>query len=338
MNFTYPIPRDIQPTCSNNCPVNKITSSSTGNITSSDMLYSLYNLYQKTFTPNYLTTNMMYLTTPSNYENYPPGPSNIFLIRHAEKTSNDPPNNNYYYNINCNGISRSCQLPSFINKLGEDGYPIFAIITCLPNMNTETDNSDNSMRPEQTAFLSSFLLNIPLFMYSGSNISQPYNGITALEIFTNPIFIGKNIIIIWEHKNIQALSNQLVQSFNYLKDHTTTELKQNSDSVFETQSTENWWINNMPEGTLKYTSVNVPPQQMPYTNYSQNLIYWNTHTFNLGMHFSQTSTIVNNELSMEFFNENINTCYQNCELTVGLLQYDGCPDYDGESDCEQPIV
>jgi len=328
----------VQSTCSNNCPINKYVSNGSSNISPSDLLYSLYNLYQNTFTPKYLTTNMMDLTTPSNYDDNPPGPSNIFLIRHAEKTSNDSANNNYYYNINCNGISRSCQLPTFINKLGEDGYPIFAIITCLPNMNTETDDNDNSMRPEQTACLSSFLLNIPLFMYSGSNISQPYNGITALEIFTNPIFIGKNIIIIWEHKNIQALSNQLVQSFNYLKDHTTTELKQNSDSVFETQSTDDWWINNMPTGTLKYTSENSPPQSMPYTEYSSNLIYWNTHTFNLGMHFSQTSSKVSNELSMEIFNENINTCYQNCELIIGLLQYDGCPDYGGESDCTVPTI
>jgi len=54
------------------------------------------------------------------------------------------------------------------------------------------------------------------------------------------------------------------------------------------------------------------------------------------MHFSQTSSKVGNELSMEIFNENINTCYQNCELIIGLLQYDGCPDYDGESDCTVP--
>lgn len=87
-----------KPSCSNGYPVNKLKFSDEGTIKltesnilgdkslkNSDVLYSLYNSYQKTFIPNYIQNNILKLRDPSNYTNLPMGPSNIFIIRHGEK-------------------------------------------------------------------------------------------------------------------------------------------------------------------------------------------------------------------------------------------------------------
>jgi hypothetical protein len=338
MNYLFNINRQVNSgvssQCSNGCPTDKYVSSvNLPQYKSSDVLYSIYNSYQNTFTPTYLATNIDYLTNPSNYSSSPPGPANIFIIRHGEKPTTG-------YPLSCNGISRACQLPGFVNSLGESGFPIFAIITCYPNMVVGSSNGSITTRPESTIMLSSFLLNIPLYMYSNSNISQPYDGQTALQIFTDPTFIGKNILVVWEHNNIQALSNQIVQCYNYLSaGNTTTDLINNSATVFSTEDTSAWWSSNTPiPPPYQYNYATIvpplpaPPDTMPYTSYSSLLPYWNYNCYDLVYHFLQNNT----NLTFNVLSENINTCFQNCNLLIGLLQYNESPSYSNEDNCETP--
>lgn len=315
-----------------NCPINKYNNfSNPSNPQTNDLLYSIYNSYQNTSTPKYLSNNLMYLTNPLNYINVLPGPSNIFIIRHGEKNSNNESENEYYYTLNCNGIERACKLPDFVNQLADTGTPIFAIITCQPNMNSNTNNNDNSMRPETTIMLSSFLLNIPLYIYSDSNISQPYNGETAYQLFTNPIFRGKNVLIVWEHKNIQSLTNQIIQCYEYLSSGNTIEdLIQNKNQVFKNQNTFNWWSVNTPiPPENQYMSSSIPQYQLPYISYAKLLPYWNTNNFNYVYKLTQSK----GDLIFNIFTQDITTRYKNCELIIGLLQYEGESNYPNEINC-----
>jgi len=325
----------IKETCSNGCPSDTYTpdlnTSPLVLTKSADALYSIYNSYQKTFTPKYLLNNHNFLTEKTNFSTSPPGPANIFIIRHGEKPEDG-------YTLNCNGVNRACQLPDFINNLGENGFPIFAIVTCLPDMT----GGSTSSRHQFTVMMSSFLLNIPIFMYQKLNVSQSYDGTTALQLFTDSTFIGKNVLICWSHKNIQALTNQIVQCQNYLASgKTISQLKNNSSTVFSGQSTKDWWTKNTPiplQYQYDYSKLSapaniVPAKTMPYTNYAYLLPYWNTNNFNLVYKLSH----INNDLSFSVFNQNITTCFQSCCLLLGLIQHDNSEDYVNEDNCGLPI-
>jgi hypothetical protein len=101
-------------------------------------------------------------------------------------------------------------------------------------------------------------------------VSQPYDATTATTLFTNTIFQGKNILILWEHTNIQSLTNQLVQCNEYINNNPDPNITQSqaisnltsdptgsiylynvtinptTHTYIETAnvSTKNWWINN----------------------------------------------------------------------------------------------
>ena len=64
------------------------------------------------------------------------------------------------------------------------------------------NSDDPSTRNQQTINMASFLLNIPMFIFS--DYYDP-TGITAQAIFENGQFNGQNIVIFWEHTNIQQL-------------------------------------------------------------------------------------------------------------------------------------
>jgi hypothetical protein len=289
-------------------------------------LISIYNSYQQTFTPKYISSNYKYLYNPNNFKHSSFGPANIFIIRHGEKDPN-------YFVLDQNGISRAVQLPNFINNLGSKGYPISSIITCNPDMDGSL-KKPLSARPEMTGILSSFFLNIPMYIFSSSNISQPYNSDTIFQLFTNPIFTGKNVLIIWEHTNIQSLSNQIIQCYNYLSNdkNDTSSLIKNKNMVFD-NSTEEWWKKNTPipyQFQFKYN--NKPEFNLPYIKYSHLLPYWNTLNYNLVYHFS----INKKNLIFNILNENIYTHFKNCDVLIGLLQYNKGKPYDGEKFCKIP--
>lgn len=324
------------PSCSNGYPVNKFPNEGIIPLTKSniltdrsklrsDTLYSMYNSYQKTFTPNYIQNNFLQLTNLSNYTNLPMGPSNIFIIRHGEKNNNNynnPTNQNTFYSLNLNGVYRSIQLPNFINNLGTNGFPITAIVTANPVMNIITSHDTPSMRPQQTIMLSSWILNIPLYMFSNPNVSQPYDATTAINIFTHPSFRGKNIVVAFEHDNTQSLINQLVQCYNYFQQGGTVQ-NLNNLNLYNV-STEAWWKKNTPVSPqhqypgFKYPQ-GIPPYPIPYQKYSQYLPYYNENTFDKVYWLSQTKGRSN--LTIDIFYENINTCEPIYHLTIGLIQY-----------------
>ena len=345
--FNMNITPQPTPECNNGCPINKFPDGTTTTLTKSnvrsnnsftneDIVYSVYQTYQKTFTPMYIQNNLLQLTNPNNYLHYPMGPSNIFIIRHGEtyyENFAEPlTNSNIYYNINCNGIYRSIHLPNFINDLGAQGFPITAIVTTSPNMNVlstigvpdtiQHANDDLSTRPQQTIFYSAWLLNIPLNIYSFSNFSQPYDATTAINIFTNPSFRGKNIIVSSEHDNAQALSNQLVQCYNYFKQGGTVQ-NLNNQTLYDV-STEEWWKQNTPiSPQYQYpgfqNNQGIPPHSIPYQEYSQYLPYWNIKSFDIVFWLSQTNS--QNNLTFKIINENISVCNKECHLMIGLIQY-----------------
>ena len=338
--FTTTTP--TQPVQSNNrcnagCPVDKFPDgiitgltksnlvSNSSSFTDDDILYSMTAKYKKTFTPTYIQNNLLQLANPDNYSHLPMGPSNIFIIRHGEKKNNNfvnPTNQNAFYCIDCNGIQRSIELPNFINDLGTNGFPITAIVTANPSMDIVSNYGHLSMRPQQTIMFSSWILNIPLYIFSYANVSQPYDATTAINIFTNPSLRGKNIVVAFEHDNMQSLTNQLVQCYIYFKEGGT--IQNLNNSTLYNVSTEDWWQQNTPVSP-QYQYPGFEPQQstplyhIPYQKYSQYLPYWNINTFDKVYWLSQTNT--QHDLTFEFFYENINTCAKKCEILIGLIQY-----------------
>lgn len=295
-------------TCLNGCPVTNST------------VYSAYQIYQNTFTPQYFLLN-----PPLAYPNSKGlGPANIFIKRHNEKTKG---NNEWY--LNCNGIYRATETIDYINQLGQSGFPISAIVTCNPSSATESSNS--SLRPQQSGILSAFMLNIPVFIYQGENLSQPYNPTTVIEIFKNPIFNGKNIFIFWEHKNIQSLCDQIVRAYLYI--NLNLPISEMNQEKLLNINTSGWWNKNTPiSSSSRYISTATPLYNLPYYNYSSLLPYYNTNNFDTVYQFNFSG----DKLSLKFTAQNITTCNDNCDLIIGYLQYDGLSSYTNESDCVPP--
>lgn len=119
------------------------------------------------------------------------GPANIFIIRHGEKIKSRTA-------LDCNGILRSTYIPNFIEQINEMGYGIHYIVTAYDYA---------SMHQEQTVLLTSWLLSIPLYMYG----EQSQSNKALKEIYTNPKFNGKTILICWEHNCIQTLFTNLLK-------------------------------------------------------------------------------------------------------------------------------
>jgi hypothetical protein len=117
------------------------------------------------------------------------GPANIFIIRHGEKIKSRTA-------LDCNGILRSTYIPSLIEQINGMGFGVHYIVTAYDYA---------SMHQQQTVFLTSWLLSIPLFMYG----EQSQSLIALNEIYTNPKYNGKTILICWEHNCIQTLLTNL---------------------------------------------------------------------------------------------------------------------------------
>jgi hypothetical protein len=124
-------------------------------------------------------------TSNGSFFNKTKGPENIFIIRHGEKIKSKTA-------LDCNGILRSTYIPELIETLNEDGFGIHNIITA---------NDYSSMHQQQTVFLTSWLFNIPLYIYGNQTECEK----AVDQLFTNKYFDGKNVLICWEHNCIQTL-------------------------------------------------------------------------------------------------------------------------------------
>ena len=118
------------------------------------------------------------------------GPSNIFIIRHGEDIPND-------FALDCNGILRSTYIPNLISHLNDKNIGVGGIITTLQYA---------SMHQHQTVTLASWLLNIPLFIYGKKDESKK----VVKELFTNPFFSGKTVLICWHHECIQDVVKNII--------------------------------------------------------------------------------------------------------------------------------
>jgi len=306
--------------CDNGYPIDLY---SNYGLNKTDVLYSVWNSFQTTFEPNFESSQYLN-SVPLNNPNAPIGPSNIFLMRHAEKDENG-----IKYHIDQNGVFRATQLINYINVLGKQGYPITYIITCNPcPYNTE----DCSMRPQQTIMMSAFMLNIPYLIYGNSS---EYN-LMIPELFSGP-FNGLNVLICWEHGSIQPLCLSLLNTcVNYGRIS-----QPNADTFFQEN---NCCLNGNYLGNGDFT----PPQQpQPDNNYNNSQLYpyWNNNTFDFIYWFN--SSLPNNYFNLKIYLQPIATCYQSCHLNIGLYQpivqpCTGTDKYysnnnDIEDNCELPI-
>ena len=353
--------------CSNGSPVNKYQYYGGPYVLSREVLYSIYESYQTTFTPSYLSNKYANNTVyQEGYKGAPAvlsgkGPANIFIIRHGEKTT---PN----YCLNNNGIYRSCEIPDMINWLGKNGYPIDYLVTCNPKPFTQVAPST---RPEQTIFMSSFLLNIPLFVHGDSRETD----IAAAAIMTKSQYDGANLFISWEHTNIQALVHYLTRNGwakdRIVFDHTLGSIETDLDT---------WWDDNSPceqNSQIPYTGTSVgefntnstdangtnnlytnPPAPATASQYyndadisadlrarTKYMPYWNDYNFDtmiiLNGYNTDTGSIIFN---LDFIKQPLNTCYSSCDLNVCMFQPpepSGIPSvvtqvYSGEKSCEPP--
>lgn len=164
--------------CSNGCPTTK----------KQNEIYQLHNSHKEQRAQNDALTKS---SGGSFFRNSnTKGPTNIFVIRHGEKINNK-------FALDCNGILRSTYIPDLIENLNNKGFGINVIVSM---------NNYLSMHVQQTILLTAWLLDIPVFIYGEQNSQQ----ITIANVFNNPYFNGKNVLICWEHTCIQELIQQII--------------------------------------------------------------------------------------------------------------------------------
>jgi hypothetical protein len=273
------------------------------------------------------------------------GPANIFIIRHGEKD----PSGTVNFNINNNGIYRASQLVEYVNKLCTAGTPISYIITCNPCPYTA---SDPSMRPQQTAMMVSFLLNIPLFIYGGS---QDYSEVVT-PLFTSGFFDGLNVLICWEHSAIQQLCLNIINTAATVSPSRFPDLNQGTggynewygDAYFkEIGELDNRLCPDgnyiAPIGFSPYSittptspgSSSLPLWIGPSYKYYP---YWNNYDFDAVYSFNSDSSY---NFKFNIGTSPILTCYPSCELHIGLyqplsLECTTSNKYSTEDNCEVP--
>jgi hypothetical protein len=151
-------------------------------------IYALHESYRPKRSKNYAlikSSGGSFFKQSSNK-----GPENVFIIRHGEKILSK-------FALDCNGILRSTYIPNLVENLNHKGYGINAIISI---------NNYTTMHEQQTVMLTSWLLDIPIFIYGEQNSEQ----ITIENVFKNPYYSGKNVLICWEHTCIQKLIQQII--------------------------------------------------------------------------------------------------------------------------------
>ena len=116
-------------------------------------------------------------TESGNYFLKTKGPKNIFIIRHGEKIQTKTA-------LDCNGILRSTYIPQLIEDLNKKGFGINTIIT---SYDYET------MHQQQTVMLTSWLLNIPLFMYG--DLYEPVSSVQRGGVDFKPDALHQSAVV-----------------------------------------------------------------------------------------------------------------------------------------------
>jgi len=316
-NTSNPYP--FNNTLSSNQCTNGIPNSKYGNYGSSnaDVLYSIWCANQSTLGAQFTTKQTLDLAPGTNPVCQ--GPANIFIFRHGEKSSTLP-----NYKIDANGAYRACQLPNFINLLAQQGYPISYIISCNP---CPFNSSDPSMREIQTIGMASFMLNIPLYIYGGS---QDYANICN-ALFPYPLgstdigqFDGLNIVICWEHSAIQSLCLSLLQTMGPLnrldiEPITFNNITNYADPFFVSKNPckDGNYLCNDPQSNYYIDNI-IPPSSAPIGPNSQTYPYWNNKNFDNVFWFKSQGP--NFQFDFIIFKQPCYSCYPSCGLNIGLYQ------------------
>ena len=331
--------------CNNGFPISKYGGYG---VNAWEVLYSVWVANQSTLGAQF-TLNQATIGAPTSSPCL--GPANIFIIRHGEKN----PSPNIHYCLNNNGIYRASQIIGYVNQLASEGTPISYIISCNPSpFNTQ----DPSMRPQQTIMVTAFMLNIPMFIYGGS---QDYSTVMT-NLFSSGIFDGLNVLICWEHGAIQQLClNLLNTAGTTINPATPTGRLMNittgtlgyadwlGDAYFTLNNlcTDGNYLSNTSSGAYYTDNVNlIAPGAtgLPLVigPNSQNYPYWNDDDFERVYSLKSSSSSSNNyKFTFNIAKQPILTCYPSCELIIGLYQPLKPPGenankyYSGSNDIEQ---
>jgi hypothetical protein len=149
-------------------------------------LYKLHHQYEQLRVNNHMIAHNTDAVTKTTV-----GPANIFMIRHGEKVKTE-------FGLDCNGVLRSTYIPEMIQQLNDQGFGIHAIVTAYSYI---------SMHKVQTVSLASWLLNIPIFMYGSVDDIE----LMVENIFKEPYFANKTILICWEHQCFQDVLKKLTK-------------------------------------------------------------------------------------------------------------------------------
>uniref|UniRef100_A0A6C0E2T8 Uncharacterized protein n=1 Tax=viral metagenome TaxID=1070528 RepID=A0A6C0E2T8_9ZZZZ len=300
---TFPFSKTLPPTqCNNGIPLDKYAGYG---VNAWEVLYSIWVANQKTvgakFTANqYLSSAPT--TMPTN------GPANIFIIRHGEKSSPT------LYCLDNNGIYRSCQLVEFVNKLANDGYPISYIVTCN---SCPFSASDSSMRPVQTVSMVSFMLNIPICIYGGS---QDYAEVVS-ALYSSQ-YSGLNVLICWEHQAIQQLCLNILDTGALQTPSRLPSGIISGDSFFKVKNscTDGNYLCSSTSSPLNPLFIPPPVGTIPGVgSNTQFYPYWNNNNFN-SVYWLKSSKETNYIFDYVLFYQPCLTCYTSCDLNIGLYQ------------------
>lgn len=182
----------------------------------------IYKLHHN-FVPMRQKNDMLIKHTESgNWFNKSKRPNNIFIVRHAEKHSSK-------LALDCNGILRSSYIPQLIETFNQHGFGIDSIITT---------NEYGTMHQQQTILLTSWLFNIPTFIYGDDKESEK----AVKQIFSKKYFYGKNILFCWEHTCIQTLFIEIMKMSNQKFDKSKLPYwtKQNFQSIYHIDTNFNF--------------------------------------------------------------------------------------------------
>ena len=250
------------------------------------------------------------------------GPANIFIIRHGEKNSYPD------IGLNNNGAYRSSQLTEYVNKLATAGTPISYIITSNP---CPYYTQSLSMRPQQTIMLTSFMLNIPMYIFGG-----PQDYATVINnLFNSGIFDGLNVLFCWEHTAIQQLCLNILNAAGIngrlpITEGTNNNDKWYGDAYFAQYSTPDnlcpggnylctdtgspYYTNN--DALISPTATGLPACIGPNSQYYP---YWNIYNFE-PVYWFKSSSSSEYKFDFKITKEPVLTCYSSCELIIGLYQ------------------
>ena len=175
------------------------------------------------------------------------------------------------------------------------------------------------MRPQQTIMPAAFCLNIPMYIYGDSFYGS---AITAEKLFTSDFYNGKNVVICWEHSNMQNVLKEIVKKgievgrINYI----------NPADYFKNQNP-----NPCPDG-----NYDINTDDSGYEPGDEYIPYWNTNCFDKVLWFKGTN------LDFYTFLEPCLTCYSSCNLQIcGYQVASNCVSstkYSGESSCSVPTT